>query len=157
MYNSAYKELVGKDKKGKELYCGDVCRFITNNQSINGMIVYDDDSYAFAFVTLSESTPVILMHCVDAGTITYEATMIGGEGKFMHRNDDFTYAEMLYCEDEEQTNQWAKLHMTYDQSITKIVKGTLGTFPMDACGSGEAKITDEDIAVIKKHLLLTQC
>ena len=69
--------IVGKDRYGHKLYCGDVCKFKINLQRKNGtealtmkgMIIYDEDSYAYAFETLDDNAPLLCMYCAEYGTI----------------------------------------------------------------------------------------
>lgn len=66
--------IIGVDNFGHKLQCGDICGFKIKNRNdeiieLKGMIVYDDDSYAFAFETLDDSTPILCMCCVECGTI----------------------------------------------------------------------------------------
>ena len=70
--------IVGTDKYGHKLQCGDICKFDIKLQhskceekieTIKGMIVYDEDSYGFAFETLDEYAPLLLMYCAELRTI----------------------------------------------------------------------------------------
>lgn len=64
---------VGEDVYGHKLQCGDICEFKINLQrpkceekveEMKGMIIYDKDTYSFAFETLNNYAPVLLMSCV---------------------------------------------------------------------------------------------
>ena len=72
--------IIGHDKHGHPLKCGDICSFIVTLQddkdSINGteytlkgMIIYDEDSYAYAFETLFSKAPLLLMYTAEYRTI----------------------------------------------------------------------------------------
>ena len=72
--------VIGKDNTGKELQCGDICDFEVRLQRRNnlkndepeimrGMIVYDEDSYAFAFETLDDFAPLLCMYTAEYGSI----------------------------------------------------------------------------------------
>ena len=70
--------IVGNDKYGHILECGDICSFDVRLQrpnspesieSIRGMIIYDEDSFAFAFETLDDFAPILLMSCAELHSI----------------------------------------------------------------------------------------
>lgn len=70
--------VVGNDKYGHRLICGDICFFDVKLQrpnkeesieTLKGMIVYDPDSYAYAFETLDDYAPIICMYCAEYGSI----------------------------------------------------------------------------------------
>lgn len=70
--------VVGKDKNGYDLKCGDLCNFKVNLhrpgyegviETMKGMIVYDEDSYAFAFETLDSFARILLIHRVEEDSI----------------------------------------------------------------------------------------
>lgn len=55
--------VIGTDRYGHKLHCGDICKFEIKLQrhkcedkvkKMKGMIVYDEDSYAYAFETLDD-------------------------------------------------------------------------------------------------------
>lgn len=50
------------DRQGKRIYSTDICR-------LSGTIVYDHDSYAYAFKTCDDYCPIILMYCAEYGSI----------------------------------------------------------------------------------------
>lgn len=70
---------IGTDRYGRKLFVGDVCLFKArlgeNMHELKGMIIYDEDTYSFAFTTLDNYLPIILMSCVELGSIEklYEA------------------------------------------------------------------------------------
>lgn len=66
--------VIGKDKYGHHLHCGDICNFKVQLQrpkckpsveEIQGMIVYDESSYAYAFITLDDYAPILCMYCIE--------------------------------------------------------------------------------------------
>ena len=70
--------VVGKDVYGHDLKCGDICSFDIelerpkcgkNIEKMMGMIIYDEDSYAFAFETLDNYAPLLLMYCAELRSI----------------------------------------------------------------------------------------
>lgn len=65
--------VAGKDRFGKNIYCGDVCLFEVKIEKeikkMKGMVVYDESSYAFAFETLDNYAPILLMKCAEYRTI----------------------------------------------------------------------------------------
>lgn len=70
--------IVGNDKYGHRLECGDICSFDVRLQrpnssesveNIRGMIIYDEDSFAFAFETLDDFAPILLMSCAELHSI----------------------------------------------------------------------------------------
>ena len=71
--------IIGKDNKGNILQCGDICLFEIKLQRPNtseakvermiGMIVYDEDSFAYAFETLDDFAPMLLMYCAELGSV----------------------------------------------------------------------------------------
>lgn len=104
--------IVGKDRHGKELRCGDICNFKVNSRGdkseiMKGVIVYDEDSYAFAFATMDDSAPLLYMHVAEYGSIEYEVT-IKGDG-FVERDGDGGLRDATYCDDEIS----AKWHAIY--------------------------------------------
>lgn len=69
---------IGEDAYGHKLQCGDICTFKINLQrskceekveEMKGMIIYDEDTYSFAFETLDTYAPVLLMSCVESESI----------------------------------------------------------------------------------------
>lgn len=69
---------IGEDAYGHKLQCGDICIFKINLQrakceekveEMKGMIIYDEDTYSFAFETLDSYAPVLLMSCVESKSI----------------------------------------------------------------------------------------
>ena len=109
--------IVGKDRFGKELRCGDICSFQIRTddakktkqelKNLKGVIVYDEDSYGFMFETLDDRIPALLMHVVEYGSIEYEVS-IKGDG-FIYREGNGAVREATYCSDEES----AKWHAIY--------------------------------------------
>lgn len=76
--------IIGTDKYGHKLQLGDICLFKVKLQGskndadeMKGMIVYDEDSYSFAFETLEDNAPLLLMNCAELGSIEklYEANI----------------------------------------------------------------------------------
>ena len=70
--------IVGKDVYGHKLQCGDVCLFKVNLQrpkceekieEMKGMVIYDEDTYSFAFETLDDYAPLLLMKCAELRSI----------------------------------------------------------------------------------------
>lgn len=70
--------IIGTDKHGNKLQCGDICKFEIKLQrtkrdeeieELRGMIVYDESSYAYAFETLDDYAPILCMYCAEYGTI----------------------------------------------------------------------------------------
>lgn len=70
--------IIGQDRWGHNLLCGDVCKFKIKLQRPNqeerieemkGMIVYDADSYAYAFETLDNHAPFLCMYCAEENSI----------------------------------------------------------------------------------------
>lgn len=70
--------VVGTDKFGHKIQCGDICSFKINLQRPNleeqveelkGMIVYDEDTYSFAFETMDNHAPFLLMQCAELNSI----------------------------------------------------------------------------------------
>jgi len=60
--------IIGTDSCGHKLQCGDVCEFKIKERNeeireLKGMIVYDEDSYAYAFETLDDYAPILCMNC----------------------------------------------------------------------------------------------
>lgn len=66
--------IIGTDSCGHKLQCGDICSFHIRNRKeeisdLKGMIVYDEDSYAFVFETLDDYAPILCMCCAEYGTV----------------------------------------------------------------------------------------
>ena len=70
--------VVGKDDARRILQCGDICEFkaeierpkcYKRIEELKGMIVYDESSYSFAFITLDDYVPILLMKCAEYRTI----------------------------------------------------------------------------------------
>lgn len=70
--------IIGTDRFGHKLQCGDICSFKVKLQRPNreveveelkGMIVYDQDSYAYAFETLDDFIQILCMHCAEYRSI----------------------------------------------------------------------------------------
>lgn len=115
--------IVGIDKHGKELRCGDICNFqlrVTGRRkdvikNMKGVIVYDEDSYAFAFATLDESAPILLMHAVEYGSIEYEVSIQGNA--FIERCNNGGLRKSIYC-NEEEAARWHGLYISlYDSQF----------------------------------------
>lgn len=61
--------IIGKDNYGHKLQCGDICSFKTlvcrdtepKWEYMKGIILYDESSFSFAFITLDDFVPMILM------------------------------------------------------------------------------------------------
>lgn len=60
---------IGFDKNGNALQMGDICSFKLKKEKYEGMIVYDEVSYAFAFEMNNDSFPMLLMYKADFGSI----------------------------------------------------------------------------------------
>lgn len=60
---------IGRDKNGNKLQIGDICIFKLKNELYEGMIVYDEESYAFAFEMKNDSFPILLMYKADFESI----------------------------------------------------------------------------------------
>lgn len=69
---------VGEDAYGHKLQCGDICIFKINLQrpkceekieEMKGMIIYDEDTYSFAFEALDNYASVLLMSCAEFKSI----------------------------------------------------------------------------------------
>lgn len=82
------KKHVGYDKHNNELFEGDICKFeivlaypvnewdsrgnrkyVDRNTTLYGKIIYDDESYAYAFETNCHTAPVLVMHCINECSI----------------------------------------------------------------------------------------
>ena len=61
---------IGKDKDNKKLQVGDICNFKIDNKDYEGIIIYDEESYAFAFEMQSDCFPMVLMSKADFGSIS---------------------------------------------------------------------------------------
>jgi hypothetical protein len=70
--------IIGTDRYGHKLQCGDVCLFKIMLQrpkkeekieELKGMIVYDESSFAYTFETLDDYAPILCMYCVEHGSI----------------------------------------------------------------------------------------
>lgn len=70
--------IVGIDRYGHKLQNGDICKFKIILQrpkceekveEMKGMIVYDEDTYSFAFETLDNYAPILLMNCAELRSI----------------------------------------------------------------------------------------
>lgn len=113
--------IVGKDRLGKELRCGDICSFQIRRynenktkqelKNLKGIIVYDEESYGFMFETLDDNIPMLLMHVVEYGSIEYEVS-IKGDG-FIYREGNGAVRDATYCSDEES----AKWHSIYREHL----------------------------------------
>lgn len=60
---------IGFDKNGNALQMGDICSFKLKKEKHEGMIVYDEESYAFAFEMKDNNFPMLLMCKADFGSI----------------------------------------------------------------------------------------
>lgn len=91
--------VVGSDKKGIELRCGDVCSFLLPSvvsgasHHMKGIIMYDPDTYSYVFETLDPYAPVIMMSAALPHSIEYIDT---------------------YTEDNTEMWQWK---MIYDRNV----------------------------------------
>ncbi len=70
--------IIGKDRHGHKLHCGDICSFKIKLkrskqeeeiEELKGMIVYDEDSFAYAFETLDDDAPLLCMYGVEYRTV----------------------------------------------------------------------------------------
>jgi hypothetical protein len=77
---------VGTDRCGRKLFVGDICLFKAqlgeSMHELKGMIIYDEDTYSFAFTTLDNYLPIILMGCVELGSI--EKLYEGNQSNFQN-------------------------------------------------------------------------
>lgn len=67
--------IIGNDKFGEKLRCGDICEYEINKMQRKGLIVYDEDTYSFAFEQIENEFPIALMSAVDFGTIEKSINM----------------------------------------------------------------------------------
>jgi hypothetical protein len=58
--------VIGKDKNGNALNLGDICKFKLETgleeKEYEGMIVYDEESFAFSFEMRDDNFPIVLMY-----------------------------------------------------------------------------------------------
>ena len=107
--------IVGPDRKGKELRCGDICTFklemTTKRKStekrMRGMISYSPNDFAYVFLTLDDTAPMLYMNAAVVGSIEYEISVC--KNGFRYREGD-SYREATYCSDEE-ASKWNRLYM----------------------------------------------
>lgn len=52
---------IGFDAQGNKLQLGDICEFKFKNKDLEGIIIYDESSYAFAFEMKDDNFPMLLM------------------------------------------------------------------------------------------------
>lgn len=78
---------VGYDSKGNKLNVWDICKFKINKNKYEGIIVYDEDTYSYAFEMKDDNFPIILMkNCNDIEKIiSVTSTKIDDEYEF-YRN-----------------------------------------------------------------------
>lgn len=60
---------IGIDIHGNKLQVGDICTFKFKNEKYEGIIMYDEESYAFAFEMKNDSFPRLLMYKADFESI----------------------------------------------------------------------------------------
>lgn len=82
---------IGIDGNGNKLQLGDICIFKLKNEKYEGMIVYDEESYAFAFEMKNDSFPMLLMYKADFESI--ERIMNVTETKL---NDKYEFYRSVY-------------------------------------------------------------
>lgn len=107
--------VVGRDRKGKELRCGDICSFSlmvqtkrkTVERHMRGLIAYSSDDFAYVFLTMDDTAPVLYMRAATQGSIEYEVSLY--KNGFRYRDGD-GYREAIYCSDEE-SSAWHRLYM----------------------------------------------
>lgn len=79
--------IVGHDRYGHNLLCGDICKYKIDNEIYYvGMVIYSEEDFAFVFEQLDDKFPVILMNKVKIETIE---KIIGCE----YLNDEFANRE----------------------------------------------------------------
>ena len=96
---------VGNDKNGYELAFGDICKFKLEvdleEREYEGMIVYDEESFAYAFEMKDDNFPIVLMSkaCLNSieKIINVMATRLNDEYGFYRANGygDITGFEKL--------------------------------------------------------------
>lgn len=93
--------VIGNDKYGYKLQCGDICRFKIKLQrpkrekkveELKGMIIYDPDSYAYAFETLDDYAPILCMYCTEYGSV--EKLFEANENNFNNITDGDKWKEI---------------------------------------------------------------
>lgn len=60
---------IGFDKNNEKLQMGDICIFTIGRGRYEGIIIYDEESFSFAFEMEDETFPMILMSAVERGSI----------------------------------------------------------------------------------------
>ena len=60
---------VGFDKKNDKLQIGDICTFTINKVKYEGMIMYDEDVFAYVFEMEDDKFPSVFMLKADLGSI----------------------------------------------------------------------------------------
>ena len=60
---------LGHDNKHQELSIGDICKFKIEDREYEGMVVYDEESFAYAFEMKDDKFPIVLMSIADLGSI----------------------------------------------------------------------------------------
>lgn len=60
---------VGVDSKGCELNIGDICKFKIEKQEYEGMIMYDEDVFAYVFEMKNDKFPCVKMSVAELGSI----------------------------------------------------------------------------------------
>lgn len=65
--------LVGHDINRQEIFVGDMCKFniqlSDGLKSMCGIVVYDEDSFAYAFETIDVNAPLLCMYAVEINSI----------------------------------------------------------------------------------------
>lgn len=82
---------IGIDRKGNELQIGDICTFKLKNEKYEGMIVYDEESYAFAFEMKNDSFPMLLMYKADFESIEKIINVMSTK-----LNDEYEFYRKIY-------------------------------------------------------------
>jgi len=60
---------IGTDNKQQKLQIGDICKFTIDNAEHEGIIIYDEDTFAYCFEMLTDNFPLVLMKVADLGSI----------------------------------------------------------------------------------------
>lgn len=62
-------DYVGFDKNGAKLNIGDICSFNIDKEKYEGIIMYDEDVYAFVFEMKDDKFPAVYMLKADLDSI----------------------------------------------------------------------------------------
>ena len=61
--------IIGYDNKNQKLDCGDICKFTIDNKEYEGMIIYDEESFAYALEMKDDKFPIVLICKTDFNSI----------------------------------------------------------------------------------------